>query len=227
MIVTIDGPAGTGKSTVAKEVARALAFTYFDTGAMYRTVTWLLLKNHISFEDQVEIDRLLDQFDFRIERKGTKNHYYSGDREVTEEIRSTSVTTHVSAVSALPAVRHSLWKIQHRFAEKGKAVFEGRDLGTMVFPDAEVKIFLTASPEVRARRRLLELQEKRPEEAALLDLEQMRLELMRRDELDTSRLLAPLKCPEDAYIIDTSHLSINQVVEHILHYIKGKDLLGN
>lgn len=222
MIVTIDGPAGTGKSTVAKKVAEALQITYFDTGAMYRTVTWLLLQNKIPFDAQQRVAELLTQLDFRIEKEGTKNRYFSGKQEVTEEIRSSEVTAHVSACSALPAVRHSLWKIQQRFAESGDAVFEGRDLGTMVFPDAEAKVFLTARPEVRAQRRFLELQEKRPLDAALLDVEKMQLELMRRDELDSTRALAPLKCPEDAYVIDTSDLSINQVVEHIVHHIRSK-----
>lgn len=218
MIITIDGPAGTGKTTVAKRVAECLHFFYFDTGAMYRSVAWKIVREKIALSDLPRIEELLENLHFRIESKGKEKHYFVGDEEVTEEIRSQEITKMVSAVSALPVVRKSLLMIQRDFAKGRNVVFEGRDMGSVVFPEAEVRIFLTARPEVRAQRRLDELLQKRPEDAEGLDLEKMREELMRRDELDSTRAIAPLKCPEGAYVVDTSDLSIDEVIGEILKY---------
>ncbi|MES2344326.1 MAG: (d)CMP kinase [Chlamydiota bacterium] len=212
MIITIDGPAGTGKTTVAKRVAECLHFSYFDTGAMYRIVTWLILQDNVDITDRVAVQKVIDDFllKFTIE----KGRYFIGAKDVTQEIRKQEVTAFVSPVSALTPVRESLWKLQRHFAQSGDAVFEGRDMGSVVFPGAEVKIFLTARPEVRAERRLLELVAKNPH----LDRDQVLADIQKRDEIDSTRMLAPLCCPDGAYTIDTSSLTLDQVVEQILQY---------
>jgi cytidylate kinase len=225
MIITIDGPSGTGKTTVARRVADRLHFVYFDTGAMYRCFTWFVLEHNVDIRDSSAIEDLLKNFIFNVVEKNNVRQYFVGDRDVTEVIRSRPITAHVSAVSALREVRAFLLTIQHRFAERKNAVFEGRDLGTVVFPNAELKIFLTADPEVRAERRLNEILEKRPEEARDNSREQMLADIIRRDEYDSTREIAPLRCPPDAFQIDTSHLLIDQVVDQIVKYFDQKDKL--
>ncbi len=166
---------------------------------------------------------ILDTFSFNIEQDQGKKKYFVGEKDVTEIIRSQPVTAHVSAVSALKMVRDTLLHIQHDFARNRNVVFEGRDLGTVVFPHAEVKVFLTADPKIRAERRLKELMEKSPEAANGLDMHAVLADLERRDSLDSSREVAPLKCPEDALTIDTTGLSIPQVVDAIVIHVKKPD----
>ena len=218
MIITIDGPSGTGKTTVARQVAHALHFSYFDTGAMYRAFAWVCLQKNVDLHDSATIRTLLSQFDFNITDENNQKHYFVNGHDVTEAIRSRPVTTSVSAVSALKEVRDALLPIQHRFGSTRNAVFEGRDLGTVVFPKAEVKIFLTADPAIRAERRMEELLAKAPKEIANLSKEQLLAEINRRDAADSTREIAPLRCPENAHTIDTTHLSIEQVVEEIIKY---------
>lgn len=215
MIITIDGPAGTGKTTVAKRVAECLHFAYFDTGAMYRMVSFLILQEKVSLDDELSIRKILDHFLLYFKIEGGR--YFIGSQDVTQIIRSSEVTAFVSPVAALPIVREVLWQVQRSFAEKGDAVFEGRDMGSAVFPNADVKIFLTARPEVRAQRRLAELLEKNPH----LDQDQVLQDLSKRDTIDSTRTLAPLCCPKGAYEIDTSDLTLDQVVEAILKYKLG------
>jgi cytidylate kinase len=216
MIVTIDGPAGTGKSTVARKVAEKLKVPYFDTGAMYRSVAALLLREQIALTDEKKIAQLLASFIFEIRMSKDHLHYFANNIDVTQIIRSSDVTAIVSAVSALPIVREALWRIQRTFAKKKGGVFEGRDMGSVVFPAAQLKIFLTARPEVRAQRRLAELQ-------GTLTHEQMMSELERRDQIDSTRTLAPLQCPPDAYVIDTSELTLEEVVDRVMEYCQKKN----
>lgn len=219
MIITIDGPAATGKTSVARQVAKRLHFTYFDTGAMYRAFTWFFLKSQLIIEQIDEIKKLVDQFPFTVETKGQSKRYFVGDEDVTEEIRSHLVTSHVSEISALDCVRAKLLDVQRQVAVQGDFVFEGRDLGTVVFPKAEIKIFLTADPRIRAERRLAELLVKYPKEEMELTKQAMLGDLLKRDDYDSNRLNAPLKCPRGAYRIDTSVMNLSEVVEHIIQFI--------
>ena len=226
MIITIDGPSGTGKSTVAQRLAQALGFEHFDTGAVYRAFTWLVLEKKVKLDDIPAIKKLLAEFSFHIEYSNKVKHYFVGEIDVSELIRGVKVTADVSVVSALKEVRDVLIEIQRFFAKSHDCVFEGRDLGTVVFPNAEIKVFLNASPEVRAQRRLSELMEKNPAEAAGWDRGKMLADIMRRDSYDSNRAIAPLRCPETAFQVDTTDLSIDQVVSQILGYVAQKFPVG-
>jgi 1-acyl-sn-glycerol-3-phosphate acyltransferase len=216
MIITIDGPAGTGKSTVAKRVAEELGIVYFDTGAMYRAFTWVLLNKGIELNDLDKIARELEIFTFDIQQVDGKKRYFVAEADITDAIREQSVTDNVSEVSAMGNVREKLSKMQRAYAERQGAVFEGRDMGSVVFPDAEVKIFLDASSEERAKRRLLEMKQKMPHDGS--DLETVERDLQRRDAYDSGRKIAPLVCPKGAFRIDTTKLNIEQVTEQILEH---------
>lgn len=215
MIITIDGPAGTGKTTVAKKVAEKLGFSYFDTGAMYRAVTYKILKDKISLSDKKQLVPFLEAFHFQIKNVERQKRYFVAEEDVTEVIRSSNVTKNVSSVAALGEVRQTIVKMQRQFATTGNAVFEGRDMGTIVFPKAELKIFLTARPAVRAERRYLEIKDK----IAGSTQEEIMKDIMERDHYDTSREISPLKQAEDAHLIDTSDVSIDEVVEQIVSLI--------
>jgi cytidylate kinase len=212
MIITIDGPAGTGKTTVAKKVADQLGFFYFDTGAMYRALTYSLMKEGIPLKDTIALDVFLKSFHFDIQKKDGNKRYFVDGSDVTEVIRSPEVTKKVSEISAHPAVRETLVSIQRNFGKEGNSVFEGRDMGTIVFPQAELKVFLTARPAVRAERRYLELKPKLLE-TSTSDIMQ---ELLERDHIDSTREASPLRQADDAHLIDTSDLAIDEVVTKIL-----------
>lgn len=215
MKITIDGPAGTGKTTVAKKVAEKLGFSYFDTGAMYRAVTYKILQEKISLSDKKQLLPFLENFQFQIKTEKQQKRYFVEKEDVTEVIRSATVTKNVSKVSALPEVREAIVKMQREFAKTGNAVFEGRDMGTVVFPKAELKIFLTARPAVRAERRYLEIKHK----IGSYTQEEIMKDILERDHYDTHREISPLKQAEDAHLIDTSDLSIDEVVEKIVSLI--------
>jgi CMP/dCMP kinase len=222
MIITIDGPSGTGKSTVAKRLADHLGVMYFDTGAMYRALTYQILCDHIDISDTQRIERLLERFSFRIVSEQGHKRYYVGDQEVTTHIRTPEVTKHVSEVSALSMVRQHLVEIQRRFASQGDAVFEGRDMGTVVFPQAELKVFLTARSQVRAERRYKEFVGKNPALAERLTPVQVQAEIEARDQYDSTREISPLKQAEDAILIDTSDLTADEVVQLIITLLKER-----
>lgn len=220
MIITIDGPTGTGKSTIAKKLAEKLGFIHFDTGAMYRCLTYGIIKDDVDVDDLNQLEKYLEKFSFSIKVIGGEKHYFVGEEDVTTHIRGQAVTTLVSKVSAIPKVRHHLVAIQRKFAEGTNSVFEGRDIGTVVFPKAEVKIYLTASPEVRAQRRYNELLVKFPEEARELSLEKVLADIDRRDNHDSTRAHSPLRQAEDAHLVDTSNLSVDEVINTILQLME-------
>jgi cytidylate kinase len=222
MIITIDGPTGTGKSTIAKLLAERLGFIHFDTGAMYRCLTHGIIKNNIDIDDEKPLEDYLDTFSFQIKIINGEKHYFVKEEDVTKSIRGEAVTALVSKVAAIPTVRHHLVRIQRKFAEGVNSVFEGRDIGTVVFPNAELKIYLTASSEVRAQRRFKELLKKFPEESKTLTLEKVLEDVDRRDSHDSTREHSPLRQADDAHLVDTSNLTIEQVLEEILKLVRTK-----
>ncbi len=213
LVVTIDGPAGSGKSTVARRVAERLGCGVLDTGALYRTVTLLALERGIALSDAPALARLLDDFPWRQEGE----RFFLGEREITDDIRTADVTAHVSEVSAHPEVRARLVPVQRAQAAHRALVAEGRDMGTVVFPDARHQFYLDADLEVRARRRADEMAKK----GAAADVEKLRADLRERDRKDSSRAASPLQVPEDATVIDTTDLSIEEVVDRILADIES------
>jgi cytidylate kinase len=218
MIITIDGPVATGKSAVAKKLAESIGFIFFDTGAMYRTLTYGILKHKIDIHQPEQLQKFLDQFEIDLKVVRRERKYFFEGEDVTQKIRGKDVTLAVSEVSAIKAVREKLMAIQRELAIGVNAVFEGRDMGTVVFPDASLKIFLTGRNEVRAKRRFDELKTKYPEEAQNLTLEKCLEAINKRDAYDSTREHSPLRQADDAYVIDTSDLSIDEVVYHILEY---------
>jgi pantoate ligase / CMP/dCMP kinase len=212
-IVAIDGPAGAGKSTVARLVAQELGLLYLDTGAMYRALTWLVLQAEVDLCDEPAIAELASRSEILLGGAATAVHVQINGRDVTEAIRDPKVTAHVSAVAAQQAVREALVQQQQNYGQRGGVVMDGRDIGTHVFPDAELKIFLTASAGERARRRFKDLQALGKADVTLAELEQA---IRERDFKDSTRAISPLKRAEDAVELDTDTLSIATVVAQIV-----------
>ena len=212
MIIAIDGPSASGKSTTAKGVAEKLGITHLDTGAMYRTVTWGLKKAAIHPSDDKKVRDFLKDLEIYFD---ASNHIWLNGEDVSVEIRTGDISSRVSAVSAIPEVREKMVKIQRQIAGKKDCVLEGRDIGTVVFPDAEYKFFLVADTEIRAKRRLLDL-ERIGESSTLSELIE---DIERRDAVDSSRDHSPLLQAEDAIPIDTSHLTINEQINKIVNLI--------
>jgi len=218
IIIAIDGPAATGKSTTAKIVAEKLGFTYLDTGAMYRCVTLAVINAGINISDTDQINNLLNDLKIDlVDYEGNLQIMMNGI-DVSDDIRSVDVTDNVSAVSALKNIRVAMVKIQRKFAYKTNCVMEGRDIGTVVFPDAKFKFYLFANTQVRAQRRqrdLLALGEKKPIHELVEDIQ-------RRDAYDSSRELSPLTKAEDAIEIDTTDLTIDEQVSKIIEIVNKK-----
>ncbi|MGQ7662657.1 (d)CMP kinase [Streptococcus suis] len=218
--IAIDGPASSGKSTVAKIIAKNFGYTYLDTGAMYRSATYLALTNGIEVTDQNRIVDLLAQYPIRFGRdENGQQLVFVGDEDVTLPIRDNQVTNNVSAVAALPLVREELVRLQQEIAQAGGIVMDGRDIGTVVLPQAELKIFLIASVEERAMRRFKENTERGIE----TDLEILKEEIAARDLKDSTREVSPLKAADDAITFDTTGVSIEGVVKFISE--KAKEIL--
>ena len=218
MIVAIDGPAGSGKSTIAREVARRFGFTKLDTGAMYRSVAATALSRGIDVADEDAVDALAASMEitFGAERAGNVSVFVDG-ADVSAAIRTPEVDRDVSAVASYPGVRAAMLTPQRRFAEGRDVVAEGRDIGTVVFPAAELKIFLTADPRERARRRVLQRHEGEhvPEDQLADEVAATLAAIERRDALDSARAAAPLVCADDAVRIDSTSFTIEQIVDKI------------
>jgi cytidylate kinase len=217
-VVTLDGPAGSGKSTTAREVARRLGFRHLDSGALYRALTFALLQAEVPEERWPDLPKeAFDRFNIWLRPSGSRFQVFLGDRVLEDELRTPEVTARVSPLSALPAVREWLLEAQRQAGTGGGLVADGRDMGTVVFPQAEVKIFLTANLRERSFRRFLEREGRGPSSEELAaEAEKIR----ERDERDSTRAFAPLKKPEEAIEVDTSDLSFEAQVEVIIDFVK-------
>ena len=215
MIIAIDGPSGAGKSTVAKAVANRLGFSCLDTGAMYRAVAWQALQNGVSLEDSEALGKIADEYPIEfgtVAGDPLPKTVSIGGVDVTDAIRTSEIDKAVSPVSAEPLVREALVRQQQRIGAKGNYVVEGRDIGTVVFPNAEVKVFLTASAEERAHRRVRQNADRG---IGSIDYEEVLADIRRRDEYDSSRTMSPLKPAEDAIHIDSTSNYIEEVIDSI------------
>ena len=218
LVVAIDGPAGAGKSTVSKRVAQSLGYRLLDTGAIYRTVALLAKRRGIAWDDASQVAGIADGLEVDFRWEGDVNRVLAFGEDVSEAIRTPDISQGASQVSALPPVRAALLELQQRLGREGGVVAEGRDIGTVVFPDAEAKFFLTATPETRARRRYDELVAKGSE----VSFEDTLAEMVERDERDSNREVAPLAQADDAVALDSTSMGVDQVVETIIARCRAK-----
>ncbi len=215
--IAVDGPSGAGKSTLARRLAARLGYIYVDTGALYRAIAYDMLQHHA--ESEQDITERLSELDIEIEYQDGEQHVLVNSEDVSGLIRTPEVSMGASRVSAIPAVRQFLFDLQQRLAREHSVVMDGRDIGTVVLPDADVKIFLTASPEKRAMRRFLELEEKKP---GTQSYEEVLADVIRRDEQDMNRAIAPLKQAEDAVLVDTTNADLAESEQMLLDVCKEK-----
>ncbi len=221
IIIAIDGPAASGKSTTARLVAKKLGYTYIDSGAMYRAVTLKALENNVPTTEAQAVAEIAKKADMRFEWKNGHLRFFLDGRDVTEAIRTHQINTHINPVAANTAVRKILVEKQRALGKNGGVVMDGRDIGSVVFPRAELKIFMEASPEERARRRVIELKQR----GINVDYDDVYQEILTRDRADTTRSYGPLVKSPDAISIDTTNLSIEQQVNKI--YALAMERLGN
>ncbi len=217
-VIAIDGPAGVGKSTTSRELARRLGYTLVDTGALYRGVALAARERGISWDDEAAVVALCPRIElgFVSQEDGTPRLLLDGE-DRGDDIRTPEMSSGASQVSAYPGVRRALLGIQRELGKDGGVVLEGRDIGTVVFPDAEVKLFLTASAEERARRRIKDLAERGIE----ADHDALLAQIRARDEADSTRAIAPLRPAEDAVILDSTSLDMEAVIQHVLELVKS------
>ena len=220
--VAIDGPAGAGKSSISKVVAKKLGYLYIDTGAMYRGITWALLNAGISIDDVDAVEAALSkiQLELRVEETGLS--VWVNGTDVSQDIRTQYVTSHVSQVAAQKAVRTKLVEMQRHMASAGGVILDGRDIGSVVLPNAELKLYLTASVETRGHRRWLELKD-----SENISLEEVCRTVAERDAMDMNRKESPLVCVDDAVVVETDHLSIEETVQTLVDLIRKAELGGH
>lgn len=216
--VAVDGPAGAGKSSISKIVAKKLGYLYIDTGAMYRSVTWAVLHNHIDVNNQKAVEALLPELDLTMEASDDSCKVFIAGQDVTDFIRTPQVNNAVSIVASYKGVRQYLVERQRLMAEAGGVILDGRDIGSVVLPNAELKIYLTASVEARAMRRYLEVKGTVNEQT----LEDIKDSVMQRDDMDKNRKESPLIQVEDAVLVDSSEMTFDETVEHILHLVQER-----
>ena len=217
--IAIDGPAGAGKSSVSKLLAERLDLSYIDTGALYRCVAFEMIMNDVALDDERGIRRILADLRITFRMEKGKNRVFLNGRDVTAQIRTEQVGMLASTASALPFVREALFAMQRRYAEKGGVVMEGRDIGTVIMPEADLKIFLTAKPESRADRRMQDIKTAGLEEKPYEDLLE---EIRRRDDQDTQRAACPLRPADDAVLLDNSSMSLEETAAYIIDLAEKK-----
>ena len=216
--IAIDGPAGAGKSTIARRVAKELSFIYVDTGAMYRAMALYLLRKEVNRDDTEQIGNICQDAEISIEYQNGEQIVLLNDENVNSYLRTEEVGNMASVSSAVPRVREKLLSLQRKLAKDMSVVMDGRDIGTTILPDADVKIYLTASSLTRARRRYLELQEK----GTVCNLDDIQKDIEERDQRDMNREISPLRQAKDAVLVDSSDLTIQQVVDRILQIFRSK-----
>lgn len=216
--IAIDGPAGAGKSSISKVVANKLGYLYIDTGAMYRGVTWAVLDSHVDVNNQKEVEALLPSLDLTLEPTASACKVYVKGQDVTDLIRQQQINENVSTIASYKGVREYLVERQQAMAAIGGVILDGRDIGSVVLPNAELKIYLTASVDARAKRRWLEVQGTSNEQP----LEDIKKNVESRDEMDKNRDESPLVCVEDAIVVDSSNMTFDETVEHILHLVQER-----
>lgn len=216
--IAIDGPAGAGKSTIARRVAKELSFIYVDTGAMYRAMALYLLRKEVNKDDTEQIGNICQDAEISIEYQNGEQIVLLNDENVNSYLRTEEVGNMASVSSAVPRVREKLLSLQRKLARDMSVVMDGRDIGTTILPDADVKIYLTASSLTRAKRRYLELQEK----GTICNLDEIQKDIEERDQRDMNREISPLRQAEDAVLVDSSDLTIQQVVNRILQIFRSK-----
>lgn len=207
MIITIDGPSGTGKSTVARNLSKLLKISHLDSGAIYRALAWYFISKNIELDDEINLKKALPEFSFSIDN----DHYFVDDMDITSNIRTEQISKSSSNISKYLWLREAVLPIQKKLAMEGSLVAEGRDMGTVVFPEAEHKIYLTATPSIRALRRFEELKRK----GFSCTYDDVLEDIEKRDYQDSNRTASPLKPANNAIIIDTSHLRIEEVINEI------------
>ena len=216
MIIAIDGPAASGKSTSAKLLAKELDFLYLDTGAMYRCVSFSIMEEQIDISSMDSLRKFLNHFEIDLKNNNGDPVFYVNGKNITDKIRKSNISQKVSEISAIPIIREYMVKVQRNFTKDNSCVMEGRDIGTVVFPDAEIKFFMVASDKIRAKRRQLELKslgEKR-------SLKSLMEEIIKRDKFDSERGHSPLRKAFNAIEVDTTNMSINEQVNFMISKVK-------
>ena len=216
--IAIDGPAGAGKSSISKVVANELGYLYIDTGAMYRGVTWAVLDSPVDVKNQKDVESLLPSLDLTLEPTANACKVFVKGQDVTDLIRQQQINENVSTIASYKGVREYLVERQQAMAAVGGVILDGRDIGSVVLPKAELKIYLTASVDARAKRRWLEVQGTSNEQS----LEDIKNNVESRDEMDKNRDESPLVCVEDAIVVDSSNMTFDETVEHILHLVQER-----
>ena len=216
--IAIDGPAGAGKSSISKVVANELGYLYIDRGAMYRGVTWAVLDSHVDVKNQKDVESLLPSLDLTLEPTANACKVFVKGQDVTDLIRQQQINENVSTIASYKGVREYLVERQQAMAAVGGVILDGRDIGSVVLPKAELKIYLTASVDARAKRRWLEVQGTSNEQS----LEDIKNNVESRDEMDKNRDESPLVCVEDAIVVDSSNMTFDETVEHILHLVQER-----
>ena len=217
-IVAIDGPAGTGKGTIAKLVAKEFGFMNVDTGAMFRCVTLAMIRENIGLSQSEKIEKLLNEIKIELKEENGEQVVFLNGEDVTNQIRTPEINSFISDISKIPQVRTKLLELQRKIAQGKNVVMEGRDIGTTVFPNADVKIYLDASSEERARRRVIQNEEK----GIVMTYEEVLESVKRRDKEDSERKISPLKKADDAILVDITNLTTDEVAQKIYSIIKEK-----
>ena len=213
--ITLDGPSGSGKTTIAKSLAKKMGYLYVDTGAMYRGVAYYMFENGVAVDDDAKVESVLDKISLDIKVVDGEQRVILNGKDITGSIRTPEISMGASTVSKNRQVRLKLVAMQRELANNNNAIFDGRDMGSYVLPDADHKFYITADVDTRAKRRYLELKQKQE-----ITLEQVKADMIARDEQDSSRAFAPLVIPQGAYVIDTTNMTIDEVEDLILNKVK-------